>query len=39
MFGMELFQYKLEYIPTNTSTDSVAFMCNNPRLNGSEFAR
>jgi len=36
---MELFQYKLEYIPTNTSTDSLAFMCNNSRLNGSEFAR
>ena len=34
--GMEAFQYKIEYIESNSTLSS---MCNNPKLNGSEFAR
>lgn len=42
MIGMELFQYKIQYIDvesTNETDSSLALMCNNILLNGSEFAR
>jgi hypothetical protein len=34
---MESFQYKIVYVEESNST--LASMCNNTRLNGSEFAR
>jgi hypothetical protein len=36
MIGMELFQYKLAHVDSN---DTLASMCNNTLLNGSEFVR